>query len=373
LSFFDDVEEPSTAPRSRRTAGAGRPPSRTGGQQPPSRQAIQVRRAVAAVALVIVIVLIALGVHSCQVSQRNSALKDYNNNVASVLAQSDQTGSQLFSELAGGNGTTNPTGLQYQINETLKSARSQLATARRFDVPSEMKGAQQNLVLALQMRADAIAGIAGQIQPALATSASKDAINAIASEMARFYASDVVYKGYTAPLIAGQLNAANIAVGGVNGQTIYSGQFLPSLSWLTPSFIATELRVPFATPSGGTGKPAPGIHGHAMNQVTVNGTVLSTASTNTLPASPPPTFVCTFTNDGQNAETNVVVKVSVSGTSVSGQTVVPQTTPNQQSTARVTLSSSPPAGSYTVSATVERVPGETVLTHNTLSFPVTFQ
>jgi hypothetical protein len=52
---------------------------------------------------------------------------------------------------------------------------------------------------------------------------------------------------------------------------------------------------------------------------------------------------------------------------------VPKTTPGNQATAGVTLSSSPPAGSYTVSATVERVPGETTLTHNTLSFPVTFQ
>ena len=371
MSFFDDVEEPATPPPRPRSSATRRRPPGSGARRPPNRQAIQVRRAVAAVVLVIVVVLIALGVHSCQVSETNNALKDYNNNVASILGQSDQTGSQLFNELASGSGASNPTGLQSEINQTLKSASSQLANAKHLSVPSQMKAAQQNLVLALQMRVDALAGIASQIQPALSTSTSKDAINAIATDMARFYASDVVYKGYTAPLIAGQLNAASIADGGLGGQTIYPGQFLPSLSWLMPSFIATQLHVPFATPS--TSKPAPGIHGHAMQSVSVNGTTLSTTSTNTLPASPPPTFTCTFINDGQNVETNVVVKVSVSGTSISGQTVVPQTTPGGQATARVTLSSSPTAGSYTVSATVERVPGETTLTHNTLSFPVTFQ
>jgi len=39
----------------------------------------------------------------------------------------------------------------------------------------------------------------------------------------------------------------------------------------------------------------------------------------------------------------------------------------------VTLKTAPPAGSYTVVATVEQVPGEKNLTNNTLSFPVTFQ
>ena len=94
--------------------------------------------------------------------------------------------------------------------------------------------------------------------------------------------------------------------------------------------------------------------------------------TNTLPANPPPTFTCTFTNDGQNNETNVVVKVQVGGTSISGQSITPQTVPGHQYTAQVQLSSAPPAGSYTVTATVEKVPGETVSTHNTQTFPVTF-
>jgi archaellum component FlaF (FlaF/FlaG flagellin family) len=109
-----------------------------------------------------------------------------------------------------------------------------------------------------------------------------------------------------------------------------------------------------------------------MESVTVNGVALQTGATNSIAASPPPTFVCTFANDGQNTETDVVVKVTVQGTSVSGQAVVPRTTPGRSYTAHVTLTSSPPAGSYTVVATIERVPGETVTTHNTLSFPVTF-
>lgn len=329
-----------------------------------------IRRAVAAAAILIVIILIVIGVHSCQISQRNSALKDYNNNVASLIQQSDQTSSQLFNELSHGGGSSNANNLQNQLNETRVTADSQLSKVKKLSVPDEMRGAQQNVVLAFQMRRDGIEQIAARIQEALCTSTNRDAVNSIAAQMARFYASDVVYKDYAIPLIVGALKSASIGVGGTNGETIETGQFLPDLQWLQPSFVATKIgsRVPTAT-----GKPTPGLHGHSLDSVSVGGTTLSTGSTNTIAANPPPTFTFHFTNGGQNNETNVVLKITISGSSISGQTVVPQTQAGQSTTGQVTLSSSPQAGSYTVKATVEPVPGEKNTANNTLTFPVTFQ
>jgi len=52
---------------------------------------------------------------------------------------------------------------------------------------------------------------------------------------------------------------------------------------------------------------------------------------------------------------------------------VPETTAGQHATCNVTLNSSPPAGSYTLTATISKVPGEKNTDNNTLSFPVTFQ
>ena len=246
MSFFDDADEPQpatramprTAPRRRRTSGPGRRP-------PSDQQSIQVRRAIAVVALLIVVLLVALGVHSCQVSARTSALKTYADNVSSLIPESNQTGSQLFQLLssAGGAGAGNAGNLQNQINQTRVNADAQLRRAQALDVPDEMKGAQQTLLLTLQMRRDGIAGIAQEIQPALGTSTSKDAVTSIAAQMATFYASDVVYKSYATGPIASALHAAGIAVGGPNGVSIAGGQFVPSLQWLSPSFIATELHV----------------------------------------------------------------------------------------------------------------------------------
>jgi hypothetical protein len=219
------------------------------------------------------------------------------------------------------------------------------------------------------MRLDGITNIASEIQPALGTSTSKDAIYSIGAEIARFYASDVLYKDYAAPVIAGALHAAGIAVG-PTGASIDDGQFVPNVEWLEPSFIATELNV--SLPGAG-GKFTPGLHGHALNSVSVAGTTLQTGSTNTIPVSPAPTFTLNFTNGGNFNETNVVCKVSVTGTNTTGQTVVPETSAHQPATCQVTLSTKPATGTYTVVARIEPVAGEKNLSNNSLSFPVTFQ
>ena len=366
MSFFDDTDEPptatQTAPRRRRSSGGGRRP-------PNDQHAIQIRRAVAAGVLLVVLILIVLGVHSCQVSSRNSALKDYTNNVSSLVQQSDETGANFFKLLSTA-AAGSVSGLQTSINEARMTAQAQLTKAQKLSVPGQMKAAQTNLLLALQMRRDAITNVAGQIQSALGTATSKDAVQSIAAQMARLYASDVVYKDYTTPLIANALHGAGISVGGANGESIYSGQFVSDLGWLDPAFVAAKLGAKSPT---GTGKLAPGLHGHELNSVSVGGTTLQTGSTNTLPASPPATFTLSFTNTGQNTETNVACKVSVSGSSVTGQKVVAQTTAGESTTCQVTLGSAPSPGTYTVDATIEPVPGEKNTANNTLSFPITFQ
>jgi hypothetical protein len=319
--------------------------------------------------VLVAVVLVVVGVHSCQVSARNSAMRDYDNSVASLIQRSDQTGHALFAELSGASGSSNQTDLQTQVDETRQQTVTELNDARGLSVPDQMKGAQTQLVLALTMRSDAVSRIAQELQPALGNPMAGGAVATIADQMSRLYASDVIYNDYVAPAIAAALRSVGIAAGGVQGQPITHGRFVPSSQWLTSSFVALKLGT---ASSHKGGKPAPGVHGHRMVSVSVNGVQLQTAASNSVAANPPPTFVCTFANDGQNVETDVVVRVMVNGTSISGQAVVPRTVPGHSYSAHVTLSSSPPAGTDTVAATVERVPGETVITHNTLSFPVTF-
>jgi hypothetical protein len=53
--------------------------------------------------------------------------------------------------------------------------------------------------------------------------------------------------------------------------------------------------------------------------------------------------------------------------------VVSETFPGKQSTCTVPLSASPPAGTQTVVAGIQRVPGEKSIARNSQSFTITFQ
>ena len=316
----------------------------------------------------VVIILIVLGVHSCTVSQANSALRSYSDNVNSLIRASNQTGNRFFTLLSSGTGSSNAANLQSQVEGTRMAADRQFHRARGLSAPGEVAQAQRDLVLAMQMRRDGIANVANQLQPAIQGSSSATAVYLIAAEMARLYASDVVYKDYSLPMIERALRNAGIAYGGTNGLPIDNRQFVPNIQWLTPSYVAGQLHG--TAPANPNAKAAPGVHGHQLNSCSVGSATLIPGSATPLPAGSG-ALTCTVTNDGQNTETNVVVKATVSGTSITGQGIIQQTQPGQQYTVQVPLSKPPPAGTYSVTVTVERVPGETTVTHNTKVFPVT--
>ncbi len=367
MSFFDEAEEPPrqsrrTEPRRRRRSSGGRRP-------PGDQQAVRTRRAVAALALVVIVILMALGIHSCQVSQRNSALKDYNSEVYNLIQQSNSTGAQLFDLLGTRVSSTDVSNLYTQIGATYTSAETEYNKANSLSVPGEMQNAQEKLLWVLQMRRDGIQLIAKNIQSALSTTDREDAVTQIAAASARFYSSDVLYKSYTLPEIVGALNAAGIPVGGANGQPVNPNQFLTDLGWLEPTFVASKLGVELPASSQSF---TPGLHGHILNSVSAGGNLLQAGVTNYVPDSPLPTFTLNLTNGGHFDQFNVECKVSVAGISDVGSTLITETTPGETTTCQVTLPTSPAAGTYNVTAEVVPVRGEVNTADNFMTFPVKF-
>jgi hypothetical protein len=326
---------------------------------------------VAGAALIVVLILIVVGVHSCQVSQANSDLRDYAISVASLMRQSNHEGTTLFGLLAQSQGSGTSSNLQSSIDEARLTASNQLAKARSLSPPGQLQSAQQDLVQALRMRADGIAAIARNLPSALQAQTAASAVNSIAANMALFYGSDALYKDYALPMIVSELHRSGIPAGGASGVPVETGQFLPDIHWLSPTFVATELKAP-ATPTS-TGKVAPGSHGSKLDSVSVGGVTLQAGTANDVPAQPAPTFTLSFINSGQNKEVNVGCKVSVDGAGITGTGTVAQTSPGQTYSCQATLGSSPPPGAYTVTATVVPVPGEKNASNNTLKFPVTFK
>lgn len=345
-------------------------------------QTLLVRRLVAAGAVLLAIVLLVVLVKGCVDNRREAALKDYNRSVRTLVEQSRNDVSKRFFDALSGAGSGEPTQVQETINQLRVVADEDLSQAQRLDPPDAMASAQTNLELVLSLRRDGVAKVADEIQTALGgTAGAGTAVDAIAGQMQAFNASDVLYSQRVAPLILKGLKDDGIAAsydGTAGEQVLPYADFLPAdggISWMSPDFVAGKLG---AASSGGrpTGTPAPGLHGHQLDSVSVNGVDLTTTGSNRIPASPPPTFVVNFTNGGENDETNVKVTVEVtgSGTPLKAQAIVPNTPAGGSATANVTLRRSPStSGPSTIRVTVEQVLGEETLDNNTASYTALFE
>ncbi len=193
LSFFDEDDEPRSSPRPRRSAASGGPST--------DQQTLLVRRAVAIGGLVLLLVLLFIAVRSCASSRKENALKDYNREVSSIVKDSDTQVGQPFFQLLGQAGSESPQDLQTNIAGYRVQAEAQLKQARNLDVPDEMKGAQQALLMALEFRRDGLGAIAEKIRTALGDEgdAANKAITEIAGQMQAFLTSDVLIQARTSP------------------------------------------------------------------------------------------------------------------------------------------------------------------------------
>jgi hypothetical protein len=372
LSFFDEGDEPTRArTRPARPARPRRPATAGRGPAPPDRQTARLRQAVALGALIIILILIVFGVKGCLDSRKENALKDYNRNVTAVIDDSDNTvGKPFFQRIS--NGARNTQDLQVQINQLRLAAEDDVKRAKSFSVPGDMKAAQRNLELALNLRKEGLQKIADQIPSALGRGqTSENAIDAIAAEMQAFLASDVVYQSRVTPLIRQALDK-----NGIHGQTIASSQFMSDIGWLSPNKVADALG---RTTSGGTsttGKPAPGLHGHSLDSTAVGAVALRPEApgvVNRVPAGTNPAVTVKFTNGGVNNESDVKVTINLKGggKNITQTKTVAQTTAGQASTVNIPIGQTPPIGPVTtLTVSIGKVPGETKTDNNKSSYTI---
>ena len=208
-----------------------------------------VRRAVALVGGVLVLVILIFAIHSCQVSSKKRTLKEYNLNVGSLVQESDgQISKDLFRQLSTGGSAIDK---QTQLNQYRIQSDDLLRRASKLDVPGEMEPAQRQLLQVFEYRRDGIANIAAKLPTALGRQGSAAATTSIAAQMQQFLTSDVIYSQRVIPFIKQALDSA-----GVGGQRIQPSQFFPSLEWLSPATVASRLNS--AAPAAAAARSRPG-------------------------------------------------------------------------------------------------------------------
>lgn len=326
------------------------------------------RRRVAAGVGVLLLIAIVLIVSAILKGQKTSALEQYNRDVGQLASQSEQEVSKpLFTSLmgAGGKPTIN---VDQQINELHSAAQRLVDRARELSVPGEMSEAQRNLLLALELRAEAVQKIANLMHGVTGNEA-KTASEHLAGAMEILLASDVVWSQRVQPLVQEALSA-----GGVHGLSTASSKSLPNLGWLDAETALS--RITGKESGESSGQVSAGTHGDALTGVSVGGVALQAEpAENHLSGGSNPTFTLTFQNTGENPETNtkVVVSVTSGGKTVSGSSTVEKTEAGQTYNVNVTVKGVTTGVPAKVEAKVEKVPGETNLENNKASFLATFE
>jgi hypothetical protein len=372
VSFFDESDEPTRVtrqPRPRRSGGGG-----DGGQRPPrepvrrpDRQTVRVRQAIGLGVALLLVIVVVLGVKGCVSSRQENALKSYNRDVTSVVSSSDRDVGQAFFRLLG-NGSQRGQDLQVQVNQLRLAADEDARRARKFDVPDDMKPAQDKLLLTLDLRAEGLRKIAADLPTALGRGQpARAAVSRIAGNMQYFLASDVVYKARVAPLIKQTLDDASIT-----GQRIPDSQFMGNVAWLSPTFVAERIG---ASAGAANQPPAPGLHGHGLTSVSVGDNTLQPSPVvNRVPATGRVTFHVVFQNQGDNDENDVRATVTVrgGGKTITARKTVAQTKAGSPAEVDIPLGQTPPIGTATVNVAIAPVRGEQKTDNNRQNYTVIF-
>jgi hypothetical protein len=378
MSFFDEDEEPTrtttrtrtrTQPRPRRGAPAG------GGRGPADQQQVLIRRMIGVIAIAAIILAFGVLIKACSSSRHKSALEDYNRQVNNIATASAQTGTEFFRALDGA-ANQSPEDLQQSISSFKVNAEQQLKQAQDLSVPDEMQSAQQSALIALELRRDGLAKIAGDIRTALGDQgeAADAAIKDMAGQMTGFSASDVLWDARVIPFIKNALTE-----GDVSGPTIQKSQFLSEISWISDQYIAQKLGQQLTSGSNGGGKnqpTGPGLHGTGLNGTSYGNVTLQPGVTNRLTYVEGQPFTVSFTNQGDNDEFNVKVTLKIardSGSPITINKTVQKVAKGEKATVELPLNRQPPLDTaVTVSGTVGAVPGETKTDNNKSSYPTLF-
>jgi hypothetical protein len=383
LSFFEEGDEPSTATEA---PIVRRPPSRpAGGRRAPlDDRTLRARRAGAIGTAIVVVVLAVLGIKLYLASAESQALKNYNAEVT-TLVESEQTqvSQPLFTTMASAAGVTGSAeiALQTSLYEDAVTARQEEQQAAGWSVPSQMAGAQQDFLLVLQLRYEALNQIQADIDTALGSTGAQTALEEIAGAMQMLAASDVIYAVRVEPLIEEALEndsiqVASVGSGGVpvSGQDVVSSVFLPTQSWTLTSYVAGKILG--STPSNLGGAPLTGTIGDALVGVSVGSEQLSTPGINQVPFANNLVFNVDFDNASQNTAYDVTTKLTLSSASFSPIVTTHterQTVPGQSYTESLVFAQAPPRGVVLkLKAEVEPVAGETDTANNSMTYFIEF-
>jgi hypothetical protein len=320
------------------------------------------RRLLALGGALVVLILIVLGVKGCLDARARGALSDYARNVEQIVNETNQTSKSFFGLLEDPRNLSVPefTG---KVSAERSAVENYLSRVEGLSAPGEMGSAQKSLELVYILRGAAMEQIANKMPTALGEAGAPQATAAIARQMQKLLAADVIYESVTRPEIDGKL-----ADNGIEGDDVPKSTFLPDgTKWLDEGEVKSALGK--VTGSSG-GEVSPGLHGLGLLGVRIGETELVAEAPNSVVTEGTPEVEVEVQNQGESTENGITVIVTANGKETTQE--IPSLEAGASGTAIVPLTPAP-KGETTLEVEVEPVPGEQFAENNEATYTVNFE
>jgi hypothetical protein len=332
-----------------------------------------VRRTIAGAGVLILVILLVLGFRGCLDARKERSIKDYSSQSAELADQSALQGETLFQLLSEPGDQGQAIDRTNALNGLRVESASLVDRARDLDVPDEVSTAQRYFVDALELRRDALAVVADELPGALADQERRQSTESIANVMQVFLASDVLMTARYRPSLESALRDEDLAdeVAVPRAQAL---RFVPGPEWIEPGFVADQVEG-IRSGTGADGDAAPGLHGNGLGTVSLGGVALTPGAGATVQLSDDLAFEIQVTNQGENTETDVNVRVTVGegDEAVDLEESIDTIAVGETKTVTIPLAEQPPTGqNVPINVLVEPVDGEEKTDNNEADFTTIF-
>ncbi len=355
LAFLDEEQDDLVV-----TEEPERPRRRVGGPQR-RRQQFLVRRLIGVGVGLAFLILIVIAFRGCLEARSDRGLRNYAQDVGTIMQESEQRGTDFFDLLNAPSGSSS-LDFRNQVLANRDASQALLDRAENLDTPGQMDDAQAAVTQALTLRRNALSVIAENVGDATADAETADAITRISDQMGALYASDVLWIQIASPDIREILDQE-----GVDAGELPAGNFMPdnAADFLDQTELVTKLNgIVGQTATGGS-------HGLALYQSQIGDTTLSADSTTTVPADSQEVQI-EVQNQGDSDETGIDVIVSIDGSELNGS--LQALDAGDIGTVKVPLTTKPqPGAETTIEVVVQPVPGEQVSDNNSATYTVIFE
>lgn len=310
------------------------------------------------------LVLLLFAIRGCLDARNERNFENYLRDLEALVGTSNQLSAEFFDRLL------NPPESEPEFITQLGSSRGTgedlLRRAQGLDPPGDLDEAQEDLVLAFELRRDGLNSIAEQIPTALGNEGRIEAINQITDDMRQFLASDVLY----ARAKTGIEEA--LAEEELPGE-VPASVFLPSVEpWLDELALTGVL----TQAAGTTGAAGDADRGTELSSTVLRpGNVPLTPDTlNTLGQTPTEIEIAVL-NGGLVDEVDVPVGFEILGSTdtLEGEGTISRIKAGETASTTLVIDGEIPSGEeLTLNVTVFPVPGESIIDNNEATYQVTF-